>query len=126
METIAYLNYQEGASGLPAVSPAECFAVLGFVALAALFGSLGARIGRPKGRARFGFWMGATLGTLGLLIVALSQPKPEAPAEELLAVNRARAAAGESDLRPCPWCAEPIRTAAVLCRFCGREVPADG
>lgn len=25
--------------------------------------------------------------------------------------------------RPCPLCAEPIQPTAVLCRFCGREVP---
>lgn len=24
--------------------------------------------------------------------------------------------------RPCPFCAEPIRQAAVLCRYCGRDV----
>jgi len=26
------------------------------------------------------------------------------------------------DTRPCPHCAEPIRRAAKVCRFCGREV----
>jgi hypothetical protein len=26
------------------------------------------------------------------------------------------------DLRPCPHCAEPIRRAAKVCRFCGRDV----
>lgn len=25
--------------------------------------------------------------------------------------------------RPCPFCAEPIQPAAVLCRFCGQAVP---
>jgi hypothetical protein len=27
--------------------------------------------------------------------------------------------------RPCPFCAEPIKPSAVVCRFCGREVPVD-
>lgn len=27
-----------------------------------------------------------------------------------------------ADTRPCPYCAEHIREAAVLCRFCGRDV----
>jgi len=27
-----------------------------------------------------------------------------------------------SDTRNCPWCAETIKAAAVICRFCGREV----
>ena len=25
--------------------------------------------------------------------------------------------------RPCPFCAEPIKPSAVVCRFCGRAVP---
>ena len=28
----------------------------------------------------------------------------------------------ESDERACPWCAETIKAAAVICRFCGRDV----
>lgn len=27
-----------------------------------------------------------------------------------------------ADTRPCPHCAEPIRRAAKICRFCGRDV----
>lgn len=27
------------------------------------------------------------------------------------------------DVRACPWCAESIKAAAIICRFCGREVP---
>lgn len=28
----------------------------------------------------------------------------------------------QSDERACPWCAETIKAAAVVCRFCGRDV----
>ncbi|HNX30163.1 MAG TPA: PH domain-containing protein [Holophaga sp.] len=30
---------------------------------------------------------------------------------------------GEGATRPCPFCAEAIKAAAVVCRFCGRELP---
>jgi hypothetical protein len=30
----------------------------------------------------------------------------------------------EPNERACPWCAETIKTAAVVCRFCGRDVEA--
>lgn len=30
--------------------------------------------------------------------------------------------AAQSDERTCPWCAETIKAAAVICRFCGRDV----
>ena len=33
-----------------------------------------------------------------------------------------RPAPAPSDERTCPWCAETIKAAAVICRFCGREV----
>ena len=40
----------------------------------------------------------------GNIYAPLPQPKPEE--------------------RTCPWCAETIKTAAVICRFCGRDVQA--
>lgn len=36
-------------------------------------------------------------------------------------IYRPRVAA-QSGERPCPWCAETIKAAAVICRFCGRDV----
>jgi hypothetical protein len=30
--------------------------------------------------------------------------------------------ASTSDERSCPWCAETIKAAARICRFCGREL----
>lgn len=34
--------------------------------------------------------------------------------------------AAESNLKPCPWCAESIRTEAVKCRHCGSILDANG
>jgi tetratricopeptide (TPR) repeat protein len=31
-------------------------------------------------------------------------------------------ASAQTDERACPWCAETIKAAAVICRFCGRDV----
>ena len=35
----------------------------------------------------------------------------------------AEAGASPGDLMPCPFCAEKIRKAARVCRYCGRDVP---
>jgi hypothetical protein len=40
------------------------------------------------------------------------------------AAARGEAATGGGPLHPCPWCAEPIRLEARICRFCNREVAA--
>lgn len=36
--------------------------------------------------------------------------------------SKPQAAAAAAGLRSCPYCAEPIRPAAVVCRYCSREV----
>jgi hypothetical protein len=38
--------------------------------------------------------------------------------------NRLGDTAGTGDMRPCPFCAESIKAAAKVCRFCNRDVPA--
>lgn len=45
--------------------------------------------------------------------------------KELIEILQSRAGgapAASQDTRPCPWCAEPIKRAAKICRFCGRDV----
>ena len=48
------------------------------------------------------------------------RPRVARPASGLILEDAA--AAQQSDERACPWCAETIKAAAVICRFCGRDV----
>ena len=86
-------------------------------------GLLGAMIGSGKGKAGQGFLLGLLLGVIGLIIIAVISPTPEAQAHRNAQVASAGAAlTGASPTRPCPWCAEPIKPQAVVCKHCGREV----
>jgi hypothetical protein len=99
--------------------------IIVFVAIAIGFGSAGHYIGRDKGRGTAGFWFGFLLGPIGLIIAALLQPSPAAgplPAGP----SHTHTVDAQRDTRPCPWCAERIKSAAIVCRYCGREVEPIG
>jgi hypothetical protein len=95
-------------------------------------GGVGAAIGSPKGRAAAGFFLGLFLGIIGWIIVAVMEPTAE---QRLLRTSelarfiqqpqnnqqQARVVAE----RACPWCAELIKPAAIVCRFCNRDVTPD-
>lgn len=70
---------------------------------------VGAIIGARKGRGWTGFFLGLFLFWMGLLIIAVLSPTPEAKAKR-------------EGRRPCPSCAELIRPGAVVCPHCGRDV----
>lgn len=91
---------------------------------AGIGGLLGWAIGNGKGRGTEGFWLGFLLGFIGWIIVAVMEPS-----EEVLQQRTANLAAAinptekpRGPMRDCPWCAEEIRSAARVCRFCGRDV----
>jgi hypothetical protein len=110
---------------------------------AAVGGGVGALIGKSKGLGGTGFALGLFLGFIGWIIVAVMEPSQEERTRRqhetaigLVAagnvISQAQhtsfqpptpaAGAAEPSGRPCPWCAELIKPAAIVCRFCGREV----
>ena len=67
------------------------------------------------------FFLGWTLlGWIGALVWAYST-KTE---KEAAAVNAIAATVAPSEDRPCPFCAETIKRAAIRCRHCQSDVPA--
>jgi len=69
---------------------------------------------RKGGRPGGGFFVGGLLGALGVFILVLAKPRQT----EIDSVARSLG------LVPCPHCAEPIKHAAHVCRYCQRDVTA--
>jgi Zn-dependent protease with chaperone function len=98
------------------------FIVIGWIVLAAIVGALAA----GRGQSGWGmFFVSLLLSPLiGFLIVlAMKDRKAEAAADKRAAmIAQAARPAVETDTKPCPRCAETIKTAATACRFCGVEL----
>lgn len=98
------------------------FAVLAISLFIMFFGGIRRWIGRGAGHAREGWWLGCLLGPIGWIAVGMASPSLDFQAEQA-ARNSAEVEVGlNSDTRACEWCAETIKTAARLCRYCNREI----
>jgi zinc ribbon protein len=77
-------------------------------------GILGSFMAQAKGRTRsLGFFLGFVFGPFGLIRAAMLSPDEH---------GNTRRGLLSGELRKCPDCAEPIRSEARKCRYCGAEV----
>ncbi|HIJ97339.1 MAG TPA: zinc ribbon domain-containing protein [Desulfuromonadales bacterium] len=81
--------------------------------IALLLGLIPASIAQKKGHSFSTFWLyGTLLFVIALPHALLIRPVPEIEEAQALAAGG----------RKCPHCAEIIKSAAKVCRFCGRDV----
>ena len=92
------------------------------IVAALVFAVIGESMGAPKGYSGAGFFLGLLFGPIGLVIIAVMGRTPADQARYDESVEAASTAVSSPSLRACPWCAEQIQRAAIVCKHCGRDV----
>lgn len=83
-----------------------------------MFGVVCAVAANSKNRGSIGwFFMGMLFGPFALLILIFLPKQPDPAATPFHDASRI------SDSRTCPYCAETIKMAAIVCKHCGRDIP---
>jgi ribosomal protein L32 len=83
--------------------------------IAAIIGLIPAAIAYNKGKDFWVWWFfGAAIFIVALPMAILAQPDNDALETRQL---------GQGNLQKCPYCAELIKSDAVICKHCGKEIP---